>query len=77
MIKIVANVKRQLQTYSWALGQTLPTIEGKLVSVEVNGRDLARLVETLEIPLCSTENTSLTWHGRHAGRILRTLREME
>lgn len=75
MIKVVANVNRQDVTYSYSLG-SVPAIEGKLVSVEVSGKELLRLVETREIPLRSVDNTSLTWHGRHAGRILKALREV-
>jgi len=76
MLKIVANVNKQDVTYSYTVGQSFPKVEGKLISVELGGRELGKLLEKQEIPLCSVDNASLTWHGKHAGRVLKTLREL-
>jgi hypothetical protein len=76
MLKIVANHNKQDITYSFSVGQTFPCVEGKLISVEVSGKELSRLMEKKELPLCSVDNSSLIWHGRQAGSILKVLREI-
>ena len=75
MLKIVASHNKQEITYSFSVGQTFPDVKGKLVSVEVSGKELAKLMEKKEIPLCSVTNSFLSWHGRRAGSILQVLRE--
>lgn len=76
MIRIVTNVKCQDVVHSCSLDVSFPVIEGKLISVEVNGKELRRLAAAQELPLCSVDNISLTWHGRYAGRIVKVLREL-
>lgn len=76
MLKIVANVNKQDVTHSYVQGQAFPKIDGKLISVELGGRELSKFFEKKEIPLCSTDNTSLTWRGPWAGRVLKELREL-
>jgi len=76
MLKIIANVKKQDVTYSYTLGQSFPTVEGKLISVELSGKELSKLMEKKEIPLCAVDTASLTWHGRHAAHVMKLLREL-
>jgi hypothetical protein len=76
MLKIVANHNKQDVTYSFTSGQTFPNVEGKLVSVEISGKELSKLMEKKEIPLCSVDNSSLMWHGRSAGSVLKLLKEI-
>ena len=76
MIKITSNYKKQDVFYIYSSGQTFPTVEGKLISIEISGKELSKLIEKKEIPLCSLDNSSLTWRGRHAGSILKILKEL-
>lgn len=76
MVKIVANHNRVDVTYTYKLGQIFPEVEGKLLSVEVNGNELAKLMEKKEIPICASGNSYLLWSGRQAGSILKMLREI-
>ena len=76
MIKIVSNHNRQDVTYSYTLGQTFPDVEGKLLSVEVSGKELSKLMEKKEIPICAADSSYLVWHGKQAGGILKILREL-
>jgi hypothetical protein len=76
MLKIIANHNKQDITYSFTVGQSFPDIKGKLVSVEVSGKELSKLMEKKEIPLCSVDNSCLIWHGRQAGGILKILKEI-
>lgn len=81
MIKIVVNVNRQDVTLTFTVGQAFPRVEGKLVSVEVSGRELQRLQERRlqddkELPLNLPDTACLTWHSPHAGRVLRELKEL-
>lgn len=81
MLKIVVNVNKQDVTLSYTAGQAFPRVEGKLISVELSGKELLRLQEKRqadeqELPLSLPDNACLTWHGRAAGRVLRDLREL-
>jgi hypothetical protein len=76
MVKIVSNHNRVDVTYTYKLGGTFPDVEGKLLSVEVNGNELARLMEKKEIPICASGNSYLLWSGRQAGSILKLLKEI-
>lgn len=76
MVKIVANHNRQDITHTFTTGQTFPDVQGKLVSVEVNGKELSKLLEKKEIPICSVDSSCLTWHGKQAGGILKMLKEL-
>jgi hypothetical protein len=76
MLKIVANHNKQDITYSFTVGQTFPAVEGKLISVEISGKELVKLMEKKEIPLCSVDNSSLMWHGKSAGGVLKLLKEI-
>lgn len=76
MIKIVANHNRQEIVHSYTLGQTFPNVEGKLVSVEISGKELSKLMEKKEIPICITDSSYLIWYGKQAGSILKLLQEI-
>lgn len=76
MLKIVTNHNRQDVTYSYTAGQSFPEIEGKLLRVEVSGNELSKLLQQKEIPICAIDNSYLVWHDKHAGHILKLLREI-
>lgn len=83
MVKIVSEYNGRGVMQSVVLGQAFPDVKGKLMSVEVNGRELARLLQKraaddrpIPLPQHQQETSFLTWHGRHAGRVLRELREL-
>lgn len=76
MLKIVSNHKKQDVHYSFTIGQTFPTIEGKLIQVELSGKELARFVQEKEIPICAIDTSCLLWQGRAAGHALKILREI-
>ena len=76
MLKIVTNHNKEDIIYSYTLGQTFPNVEGKLLRVELSGAELSILLQTKEIPICNIDTSCLIWHDRHAGRILKYLREV-
>lgn len=76
MLKIVTNHNKQDITYTYTMGQTFPDIQGKLLQVELSGKELARLVQEKEIPICAIDTSQLVWHGKSAGSVLKMLREI-
>lgn len=76
MVKIFANVDRRDVVYSCSLGQQLPTVNGKLLRLEINGNELLKLSQLKEIPINSIDSAYCIWHGRNAGRILKLLRDV-
>lgn len=76
MLKIVTNHNRQDVIYTYTIGQTFPDIQGKLLQVELSGKELARLVQEKEIPICAIDSSQLIWHGKSAGSVLKMLREI-
>ncbi len=76
MLKIVTNHNKQDITYTYTIGQTFPDIQGKLLQVELSGKELARLVQEKEIPICAIDSSQLIWHGKGAGSVLKMLREI-
>ena len=76
MLKIVTNHNKQDVTYTYTMGQTFPDIQGKLLQVELSGKELARLVQEKEIPICAIDSSQLIWHGKGAGSVLKMLREI-
>lgn len=76
MLKIFVNHERQDITYSFSMGQTFPEVKGKLLRIEMNGKELAKLMEVREIPVCLADNSYLAWDGKQAGSILKVLREI-
>jgi hypothetical protein len=76
VVKIVSNHNRQDVTYTFTVGRTFPDVQGKLLSVEVNGKELSKLMEKKEIPICAADSSYLAWHGKQAGGILKMLREL-
>ena len=76
MLKIIANHNKQDVTYTYTLGQTFPDVQGKLLQVELSGKELARLVQEKEIPICAIDTSCLTWNGRSASRVLKIVREI-
>lgn len=75
MLKIYSNYNKQDVSYSFSVGQTFPDVKGKLLRIEINGKELSKLMEVWEIPF-EVENNSLTWHGKHASRVMKVLREL-
>jgi len=76
MLKIITNHNKQDVTYTYTLGQVFPDVQGKLMQVELSGKELARLVQEKEIPICAIDTSCLVWHGRHASHVLKILREI-
>lgn len=76
MLKIITNHNKQDITYSYTIGQTFPDIQGKLLQIELSGKELARFVEEKEIPICAIDSSQLIWHGKSAGSVLKILREI-
>lgn len=76
MLKIVTNHNKQDVHYSYILGQNFPDIKGKLVQLELNGKELVKLFKQKEIPISSIDSSYLIWHGKAAGRILKLLKEI-
>lgn len=74
MLKITTNHNHAVRVYSYTIGQNFPEIEGKLISVELSGNELKKYLETKEIPV--QETMHITWHDKHAGRVLKELREI-
>ena len=75
MLKIVCNHEKQEVTYSYTLGQAFPDVKGKLLRVEMNGKELDKLKEVKEIPLYD-QTVCLVWNGKAAGGILKICREI-
>ena len=76
MLKITVNCDKQNIVHSCALGQVFPNVNGKLIQLEINGKELMKLSEQKEIPICSIDTSYLIWHGKAAGHILNLLREI-
>lgn len=76
MLKITVNHDYQDYTHHYTLGQTFPDIKGKLIQVEISGKELIRLLEEKEIPICSIDTCHLIWYGKAAGSILKILKEI-
>ena len=74
MLKIVTNHNKQDITYSYTIGQTFPKIEGKLLSVELSGKELEKFLEAKELPV--NEMKCATWYNEYAGRVLKFFREI-
>ncbi len=56
--------------------QSFPNVQGKLLRIEVNGNELSKLIEAKDIPIQVNGNSYLIWHEKHAGRVLKLLREL-
>lgn len=76
MLKIYTNHNKQDITYSYTLGQAFPDVKGKLLRVELNGKELARLMQEKEIPISNSEYAYLVWDGKQAGHIIKLFREI-
>lgn len=76
MLRIVTNNNKEYVNYSYTLGQAFPDIQGKLIQLEINGKELIKLLEQKEIPICSIETSYLIWYGKAAGSILKLLKEI-
>lgn len=76
MLKIITNHNKQDITYTYTIGQTFPDIQGKLLQLELSGKELAKLVREKEIPICAIDTSCLTWQGRGAGSVLKLLKEI-
>lgn len=73
---MVVNVNKRDIVLSFSIGQAFPKVDGKLISVEVSGRELTKLLEVREISVSAIDNAFIAWHGKHAGRILKELRQL-
>lgn len=76
MLKIYCNHNKQDITYSFTVGQTFPNVEGKLLCIEIGGKELAKLMEAKDIPLAHPDLSHLTWDGKQAGSVLKLLKEI-
>jgi hypothetical protein len=76
MLKIVTNHNKQDVTYSFKIGQAFPEVEGKLLSIELNGKELQKFLEVRDIPVSEIDTAYITWQGKPAGSVLKALREI-
>lgn len=76
MLKIKTNHNKQDMTYSFTFGQNFPDVQGKLIQLELSGKELARFVQEKEIPICAIDNSQLIWHGKNAGHVLKLMKEI-
>ena len=76
MIKIHANVNKHDVVICFSIGQQFPSAAGRLISVEASGKELAAFLAKSETPINLLDGMSLSWHGKHAGRALRAMREL-
>ena len=76
MLKIYCNHEKEPVCHSFSVGQIFPDVKGKLIRIEINGKELAKLMEAKEIPICESEYAYLVWDGKQAGSILKVLREL-
>ncbi len=76
MLRIFTNVDRQDVVLTYSSGQRFPKVEGRLVSVEVGGRELHELLTHGELPVVPNDGMVISWHGKHARRALCRLREV-
>jgi len=74
VIRIYININRQDVALSFSIGQQFPRVEGRLISVEASGKELAAFLAKNETPVNVTDGMVLSWHGKNAGRALRTMR---
>lgn len=76
MLKITVNHNKEDITHTYTLGQTFPDVQGKLIQIELSGKELIKLLEVKEIPICSISACYLIWYGKPAGSILKILKEI-
>ena len=76
MLRIYVNVRKQDVTLCFSVGQQFPKVEGRLISVEASGKELAAFLAKTETPVNVNDGMTLSWHGKNAGRALRTMREL-
>ena len=76
MLKIIANHNKQDVTHSFTEGQTFPDIQGKLIRIELGGKELSRFLEKKEIPIANIDTALLVWQDKAAGHVLKLLREI-
>ena len=76
MLKIKTNHNKQDVTYSYTIGQAFPDVQGKLLQIELSGKELARFVQEKEIPICAIDTSQLVWYGKSAGHVLKILKEV-
>lgn len=76
MLKIHVNVNRQDIVLSYSTGQQFPKVEGRLSCVEISGKELQAFLVRNGTPVVSNDGMVISWHGKHAGRALRSMREL-
>ena len=76
MISIVIENKKQLTTFSYNETGKFPDINGKLIKIEISGKELIKLSSIKNIPIYLIDNSCLIWHGKAAGSVLKILKEL-
>ena len=76
MLKISVNVNKQDVALTYSAGQQFPKVDGRLISVEASGKELSAFLAKSETPVFQLDGMTITWRGKHAGRALRTMREL-
>lgn len=76
MIKITVDIDRRRTVLTCALGGQFPAVNGRLVSLEASGKELAAFLELHQVPVKATEGMSITWAGRSVGRALRGMQAL-
>jgi hypothetical protein len=76
MLVIYTENHRKPISHSFTLGQIFPTIQGKLLKVELSGKELLKYSEAIELPICYSPIMTLVWHPPHVGRLVKSLREI-
>jgi len=76
MLNVYTEHNKQTIIYTYTNGQSFPDIKGKLLKLELSGKELLRLTQVKEIPINAIDSSHLTWHGKSVGGILKLLREI-
>lgn len=76
MIKIIADIDRHRTVLTCMLGGQFPAVNGRLVSLEASGKELAAFLELYQVPVRPTQGMSVVWSGRGTGRALRAMQAL-
>lgn len=76
MLSVYTEHNKQPIVYTYTSGQNFPDIKGKILRLELSGKELIKLSSIKEIPINAIDQSHLTWHGRSAGGILKLLKEI-
>jgi hypothetical protein len=75
MIRIISSFNRREVVSVFSRGGSFPSVQGRLISLELSGKELALFIERKQVPLHAASG-SITWNGRFVGRALKELREL-